>query len=87
MVMVGHEPHVKKAWPLRLFGRGDLPAGRRGLSGAALQARPWLDGTDAAKRTLIGVRPKKPPVVFLVNTNKASRSPPRRGVSRKTQTP
>ena len=77
--MVGHGPHVKKAWPLRLFGGGDLPAGRRDLSGLALQARLWLDGTDAAKRTLIGVRPKKPSVVFMVNTNKASPSrPPRR---------
>lgn len=76
--MVGHGPHVKKAWPLRLFGGGDLPAGRRDLSGLALQARLWLDGTDAAKRTLIGVRPKKPSVVFMVNTNKASPSRPTR---------
>lgn len=82
--MVGHGPHVKKAWPLRLFGGGDLPAGRRDLSGLALQARLWLDGTDAAKRTLIGVRPKKPSVVFMVNTNKASPSRPTR---RKPQSP
>ena len=76
--MVGHGPHVKKAWPLRLFGGGNLPVGRRDLSGLALQARLWLDGTDAAKRTLIGVRPKKPSVVFMVNTNKASPSRPTR---------